>query len=102
MEKTMNLKLIRLISGEEIICELTEQESSYTLTNAFVLIPGGEGKIAFMPFMPYSTGSDTGVTIKDTHVLFVTEPVEELAAQIKTQLGVVESGIIMPEQGIIT
>ena len=102
MEKTMNLKLIRLVSGEEIICELTEQDSTYTVSNAFVLIPGGEGKIAFMPFMPYTTASDAGITIKDTHVMFVSEPVEELAAQIKKQLGVVESGLIMPEQGIIT
>lgn len=99
MEKTMELKLIRLVSGEEIICSLVENDDSVTISDGFVLIPGGEGKIAFMPFMPYTTASDDGVTISNDHVMFVTTPVEELAAQIKTQL----SGIITPpKQGIIT
>ena len=97
----MDLKLIRLVSGEEIICTLLDEVDVYTITNGFVLIPGGEGKIAFMPFMPYTKGSDDGVSIPKQHILFITEPVEELAAQIKTQMGIDESGLIVPQQGII-
>ena len=103
MEKTkMKLNLIRLVSGEEIVAELVKNEGSVTVKNGVVLIPGGEGKIAFMPFMPYSQAAADGITIKDQHVLFVTEPVEQLADQIKEAIGVEEAGIIMPPQGIIT
>ena len=49
-----NIKLIRLTSGEEIIADVGIGDYAETkkLKDAIVLIPAGEGKIGFMPFMP--------------------------------------------------
>lgn len=101
MEKNQmkdELNLVRLVSGEEVVALVTEHESTYTLKKGWVLIPGGEGKIAFMPFMPY-TKAENGLSIPKDKVMFVVEPIEELGQQVKTQ----QSGLIVPEQqGIIT
>ena len=68
------MKLVRLSSGEEIIGNVKEnRDNSVTITNGYSLIPAGEGKIGFMPFMAY-TEAAKGITISDRFVLFVVEP----------------------------
>ena len=55
------IKLIRLVSGEEIIAEIKHEESNpdaIVIKDAIVLIPAGEGKIGIMPFMPYTKAKD--------------------------------------------
>ena len=100
MEKSM--KLIRLTSGEEIVGDVVEHDDgSVTLSNGFNLLPGGEGKIQFIPFMAY-TEAHAGVTIKADHVLFVVNPVAKLVEQITKVKRSMDSGIITPDQGIVT
>ena len=73
-------------------------DNSITITNGYSLIPVGEGKIGFMPFMAYTKAKD-GITIPERFVLFTVEPKDELLAQIKSM----DSGIVVPpKQGIIT
>jgi hypothetical protein len=93
------MKLVRLSSGEEIIGNVKEnRDNSVTITNGYSLIPAGEGKIGFMPFMAY-TEAAKGITISDRFVLFVVEPNAQLVDQIKQM----DSGIVLPpKQGIIT
>ena len=97
MEK--NMKLVRISSGEEIIGNVeVHRDNSITITNGYSLIPAGEGKIGFMPFMAYTKAKD-GITIPERFVLFTVEPKDELLAQIKSM----DSGIVVPpKQGIIT
>ena len=93
------MKLVRLSSGEEIIGNVElHSDNSITITNGYSLIPVGEGKIGFMPFMAYTKAKD-GITIPERFVLFTVEPKDELLAQIKSM----DSGIVVPpKQGIIT
>ena len=93
------MKLVRLSSGEEIIGNIAEnRDNSITITNGYSLIPAGEGKIGFMPFMAY-TKAKLGVSIPARFVLFIVEPVDELVQQVKAM----DSGIVVPpKQGIIT
>ena len=79
------VKLIRLVSGEEVLGDIKQEREGYTVREAYVLIPGGEGKIAFMPFQPYCKVAERGIHIKEEHVLFICEPVDELANQIISQ-----------------
>jgi len=87
------VKLIRLVSGEEVLGDITQEREGYTVREAYVLIPGGEGKIAFMPFQPYCKVAEKGIHLKEEHVLFITEPVDELADQIKKQSSAANSVI---------
>jgi len=91
------MKLVRLSSGEEIIGNVETTSGGITITDGFSLIPAGEGKIGFMPFMAY-TKADKGVDISEKFVMFIVEPKEELVQQINSM----KSGIVVPKkQGII-
>jgi len=90
------MKLIRLSSGEEIIGKVTETETSVTIKDGYSLIPAGEGKIGFMPFMAY-TKADQGVTIDKKFVMFMVDPVEDLLNQIRQM----DSGIVVPDNKVI-
>lgn len=96
------MKLIRLVSGEEIVGDVVENEDgSYTISNAFNLLPGGEGKIQFIPFMAY-TEAHAGITFKAEHVLFAVKPIAQLVEQISNIKRQLDSGIIVPEKKIVS
>lgn len=103
MEKTMKLKteqlLVRLVSGEEIVGDVTKGKDSLTIENGFNLLPGGEGKIAFIPFMAY-TEAHKGVTIDNKHVLFTVKPIGQLSEQVNQMSGK-GAGIQVPSKDII-
>ena len=92
-----SIKLIRLTSGEEIIAEIANtSEDTYQIKDAIIMIPAGEGKIGFMPFMPYTKAKD-GLVLKKQDVMFMIDPVDELLNQFKQAW----SGIVTPPQGVI-
>lgn len=95
MEK--NMKLVRLSSGEEVIGKIRESENSIVIENGYSLIPAGEGKIGFMPFMAY-TKAKNGILIDRKFVVFIVEPVDELVDQVRQM----DSGIVTAKSGIIT
>ena len=95
MEK--NMKLVRLSSGEEVIGKVKENENDIVIQNGYSLIPAGEGKIGFMPFMAYTKAKD-GIVIDRKFVVFIVEPVDELVDQVRQM----DSGIVTAKSGIIT
>ena len=95
MEK--NMKLVRLSSGEEVIGKVTETENSITIENGYSLIPAGEGRIGFMPFMAYTKAKD-GITIPKSFVVFTVDPIDDLVDQVRQM----DTGIVTPEKKIVT
>jgi len=91
------MKLVRLSSGEEVIGKVKENENDIVIENGYSLIPAGEGKIGFMPFMAYTKAKD-GITIDRKFVVFIVEPVDELVDQVRQM----DSGIVTAKSGIIT
>ena len=91
------MKLVRLSSGEEIIGKVRESENSIVIEDGYSLIPAGEGKIGFMPFMAYTKAKE-GILIDRKFVVFVVEPVEELVDQIRQM----ETGLTVPSGKIVT
>ena len=91
------MKLVRLSSGEEVIGKVKENENDIVIENGYSLIPAGEGKIGFMPFMAYTKAKD-GITIDRKFVVFIVEPVDELVDQVRQM----DSGIVTAKAGIIT
>jgi len=78
-----NIQLVRLTSGEEVIANVDLNgidTDTIILKDPIVLIPAGEGKLGFMPFMPYTKASD-GFELDLKHVMFMIEPVEDLVKQ---------------------
>ncbi len=94
----MKIKLLRLVSGEEVIAEIANStEDSYLIKDAIVMIPAGEGRIGFMPFMPY-TEAKNGLTIRKQDVMFSVDPIDDMIDQFRQA----RSGIQTPKKGIIT
>jgi hypothetical protein len=91
------IRLIRLTSGEEIICEAKETEGGYNCTDISLIMPTEKG-VGLMDWMPYSQIPEKGVFIGDAVIFLVTEPVEGFLQQYKS----LHSKIITPKQGLIT
>ena len=90
------MKLVRLSSGEEIIGKVKNNDDSITITDGYSLIPAGEGKIGFMPFMAYTKAKD-GITIDNKFVLFVVDPIDQLVDQVREM----DTGIKVPSSKIV-
>ena len=88
------MKLIRLSTGEEIIgrveFEGDEINSVVTVSDPILLLPAGEGKLGMTHFMPY--GKSKNISINPAHVMFITEPNEDLERQVVRMT----SGIELP------
>jgi hypothetical protein len=93
------IKLFRLYTGEELIASLTKTESGdYFAKNITVLFPTQSNSLGLAPFMPYSKIGDTGVELRAKDVMFITEPIEDLANQYKSMHGKV---VTPPQKKII-
>ena len=97
--KEKYIQLIRLTSGEEIIADVDLNgidTDTIILKDAIVLIPAGEGKIGFMPFMPYTEAKE-GLEIDQKFVMFMVEPVKDLIEQHRaatSEIEIAPAGII--------
>ena len=91
------MKLVRLSSGEEVIGKVVDNGSDITITDGYSLIPAGEGKIGFMPFMAYTKAKE-GITIPKNFVVFMVDPVDELVDQVRQM----DTGLVTPKNKIIT
>jgi hypothetical protein len=92
-----DLKLVRLSSGEEIVGVVTRTDETTTIVDGYNLISTKEGRIGFIPFMQYTKAAE-GVEIPNQFVMFVIEPAEQLAEQIKSM----KSDIVTPSKKIVT
>ena len=88
------VKIVRLTSGEEIICKVVDGNTKDTkcLKKPAIIIPVGEGRIGLSPWMPYAEVAD-GIEVNDVNIMFITKPVEEFLQEYNTAFG---SGLIVP------
>jgi mRNA degradation ribonuclease J1/J2 len=88
--------LVRLTSGEEILCNKQETPTSYILLNPTVIIPTQGKNIGLAPWLPYA--KNERIELEKQFVVFITEPVEALAQQYNE----IHSNIILPPiKGIV-
>jgi hypothetical protein len=104
----MNPQIVRLTSGEEILCDhlfvssddddKTRQPMRHILKKPLVLIPERDGSIGFMQWMPYTEAYEQGVEVADSFVGFVVSPSPEVVSQYKSHI----TGIITPPERHLT
>lgn len=93
----MNVKIVRLTSGEEIIANITESENTITIKDGTVLIPSPEGKLLLAKWLPYAV-TDNGVTLDKKNIVFTVEPQKELVNHYTT---VVINNIVVPGKKLV-
>lgn len=100
-----NVRLLRLLTGEEIIAEVTRETAvELTIKNPIriLLIPASDAQmkngnptVAFAPWMQFT--KDDTVSLKKDHVLVNSEPLEQFLEQYNRTFG----NIIMPPKGLM-
>ena len=92
-----NVKIVRISTGEELICDFSETgPDKVELKNVAILIPTQQNSLGLTQFMAYSNASQS-LRMSTEHVMFVVDPVEDLAAQYRQMF----SGIIAPQKKLI-
>ena len=91
-----NIKIVRLTTGEELICSTKVSSTGYTLKDVAILIPTQNNQLGLAPFMAYSDAKD-GMEIPRSYVMFMVDPVETLKKQYQTMF----SKIITNESKLI-
>ena len=99
MGNTKLIKIVRFISGEEIITTVVNQNDKKILVEKSLVMmykPSGEGQISigFGPFMPYSEGQ---VALSVSAVAAIADPMEKIVEEYNR----IFSPIIQPSPGIV-
>lgn len=89
------IKIVKLISGEEIVADVVENEKFLTLKNPQKFMLTGEG-LASMPLLPLSKDKEYKVSID--HVLLIAEPEDDISNSYNSQFG----GIVVAKNIIQT
>jgi len=90
------IKLIRLISGEEVVAAVKEVDGGYNISDPALIVPTEKG-IGLMDMMPYSSMGESETFIKESAIVFITEPVAGLLKKYKS----LYSKIITPDSSLI-
>jgi len=77
----MSVELVKLITGEEFLADVTEKDGKVVTTNPVVGVPNQSGGMDLMPYAPYFSlkrGEDRVIEFDPIQVLFHDECVEEV------------------------
>ena len=91
-----DVKLVRLTTGEELVCNVVLKDGEYVMKDVSVLIPTPEGQIGMQQYMPYTNAVDK-LSISERFVMFVTDPVESVLMNHQKMF----QRIIAPEKKLI-
>jgi hypothetical protein len=91
----MNVKLIRVVTGEEVIVELlSETEETITVQNGLVVLPTNTG-VGFAPWATVISKENPEVTISKNHIVYMVEVQDDVADKYSEMFG---SVLIKPEK----
>ena len=90
----MNVKIVRIISGEELIGDWNRETN--TITDPVVMVPVAKDQLGFQPWIPYA--EDKEITFKEQHIVVVLTPDTKLQNEYNRVYG---SGLVMPEEETI-
>lgn len=101
-----NLKIVRLLSGEELMGDVTVNEDKSVLIKEVCQIATSyadpseaTAKIGIAPYLPYADIDTDGIEIGPNYIGFIVHPVTQLLNEYNKIFG---SGLIVPDSGIST
>tara|TARA_A100001035_G_C27380429_1_gene319753 strand:- start:31 stop:321 length:291 start_codon:yes stop_codon:yes gene_type:complete len=90
----MDCKLIRIVTGEEIIAEVLEEtDDTITVQNGLVVLPTNNG-VGFAPWATVISKEKPEVTMNRKHVVYVAEVQEDVVNKYNEMFG---SKLKLPE-----
>ena len=80
----MDIKLIRMQSGEEVVAELVEDKGeALVLANPIVMVPGRDGNIGFAPWCPLVAEDVKQIEVRSSFTVYVTLPNDQVVQNYK-------------------
>lgn len=90
----MNVKLIRIVTGEEVVAEVvSETDDTITVKNGLVVLPTGQS-IGFAPWATVISKEEPEITMDLKHVIYVAEVQDSVSQKYKEMFG----NIITPQE----
>ena len=85
----MNVKLIKMWTGEDVIADLIKENGDWIIiTNPIVAVPSGQqGQIGFAPWSPLLEGKDTEIEVTRRYVVYINDPQEDIVDQYNQMFG---------------
>ena len=77
-----DVRIVRLMSGEELICDYVQGEGNHTLGHPCLIVPTGQNNIGLAPWMPYANYNNY-ITLDDKVIAFVVDAHDELVKEYK-------------------
>lgn len=95
----MNVKLIRMSSGEDLIANIiNDQERDIVVVeNAIVGVPTGQGTLGFAPWSPMISKKEKEIAVDRRFVIYIAEPDEQIVEQYEQMF----SNIVKPSKKLI-
>ncbi len=88
------VKLIRLVSGEEIISKVVDSTNGCTIKQPAIILPAGQGRLALVPWLPYAETDQ--MTIPEKVIAFMVDPKSDLVNEYNR----LTSGLIVPDNTV--
>jgi hypothetical protein len=87
----MNVKLIRIVTGEEIVAEVvSETDDTITVKNGLVVLPTGQS-IGFAPWATVISKDDPEITMDRKHVIYVAEVQDSVSEKYQDMFSVIKA-----------
>ena len=86
----MNIKIIKLVSNEELIGDWNRETN--TITDPVIMIPVAKDQLGFQPWVPYA--EEESMVIKEQHIIVVLTPDMKLQNEYNRVYG---SGLLVPD-----
>ena len=90
----MNIKVIKLITSEELIGEWNQENNS--ITNPVVMIPVSKDQVGFQPWVPLAKEEE--IILKEEHIMVVLTPDTKLQNEYNRVYG---SGLVLPNEELV-
>jgi hypothetical protein len=88
----MNVKLIRMWSGEDVVADLIEEkEDSIVFCNPIVAVPTGQGQMGFAPWSPLLKGKNEELEVTKKYVVYIADTQEQIEEQYRDMFSVIQA-----------
>ena len=87
----MNVKLIRMWSGEDVIADLVgDLTDNIVIRNPIVAIPTGNGQMGFAPWSPLLKEKGVDIEVTKKYVVYISEAQEQIVEQYEQMFSVIQ------------
>ena len=87
----MNVKLIRMWSGEDVIADqVGDLTDSIIIRNPIVAIPTGNGQMGFAPWSPLLKEKGVDLEVTKKYIVYISEVQEQIVEQYEQMFSVIQ------------